>query len=82
MSGNAVKAEHPDQVVGGRTTRRRPRRRLQFLLKDRLLASPAGLVPAYQSPVPARASTFRTFDTCHLPPRAVRTPRLLRAMAS
>ena len=28
-----------------------------------------------------RASRLRTFETCHRPPRAVRTPRLFRAMA-
>ena len=29
----------------------------------------------------ARARTLRTFDTCHSPPRAVRTPRLFNAIA-
>jgi hypothetical protein len=46
-------------------------------------------VPVYQmrADVPVtpscivRPSTFLTLETCHLPPRAVRMPRLLRASA-
>ena len=37
--------------------------------------------PDYQT-LPDRNSKFRMFDTCHRPPLAVRTPRLLRADAS
>lgn len=38
-------------------------------------------IPRYQKLPPVRASRFRTFDTCHRPPRAVRTPRPLSATA-
>jgi hypothetical protein len=41
----------------------------------------AAVIPTYQKLGPALASKFRTFDTCHRPPRAVRTPLLFSATA-
>src|SRR6185312_12120884 len=42
--------------------------------------------PLYQKhfsdQLPVRPITFLTFDTCQRPPRAVRMPRLLRAIAT
>jgi hypothetical protein len=42
------------------------------------LTGASGVFPAYKK---ARSIRFLTFDTCHRPPRAVRTPRALRAAA-
>lgn len=47
----------------------------------RWLAHSVGVVPAYQMLGSTLASRLRTLETCHRPPRAVRTPRPLRAAA-
>jgi hypothetical protein len=47
-----------------------------------LAECPGGVSPQHKDGAAAdRVSIFRTLLTCHCPPRAVRTPRLLRAMA-